>query len=577
MRLSPNLGPRLLLALLLVFEMAGVAAAADGSFPRGPGFYYGPFKLLLIIASYIGWVALCAWVNSDANTQKLDALSWNALMLGAGLLGLFVLWSVTSFAMAWLVFWILVLGALFGYIHTRDRRAHDLDKILTMANLAYVMNKYFKVKLKVDMGGAKRTGPGVPVKILKRGGSNREVEGDMRVKNSKGYRAALEMIFEAASRRATDIHMEPAADEMTVRYRIDGIMTNVAPFTRATGDSVINIFKVVCNLDITEKRKAQDGSFSAQVENRNIEFRVATAGSIHGEKMVMRLLDYSQALVDLERIGMSESTRDVIKELVSRPHGMFLVCGPTGSGKSTTLYACLHEIDRYQLNVITIENPVEYRLDNVTQIEINPKAGKTFASELRSILRQDPDVIMIGEIRDKETAEIACQAAQTGHLVLSTLHANDTITALGRLIDLGVAPFNVASALNAVLGQRLVRKLCKKCRQRIKPTADTLKKLHANANEVKYLYKPTEVAADGESENEEVCEDCGGLGYLKRTGIFELLVITDTIREMLRDNPNIQAIKAEAIKNGLTSLYEYGTQLVIAGETSVQELLRVSK
>jgi general secretion pathway protein E len=573
MRLSPPTWPRFAQALVLMLAATSVAAAA---FPRGPGFYYDSFHLIIVLASYIGWVAICGWVNSDSITQKLDSNSWNALMLGAGVLGLFVLWSLTSFWAAWFLFWILVLVSLYAYIHTRDRRAHELDKIMTQANLAYMLNKYLNIKMKVEKGGTKRSGPGVPVKILKRGGgSMREGDGDTRVKSSKGYRAALEMIFEAATRRATDIHMEPASDEMTVRYRIDGIMTNVAPFTRATGDGVINIFKVVCNLDITEKRKAQDGSFSAQVENRNIEFRVATAGSIHGEKMVMRLLDYSQALVDLERIGMSAATQEAIKELVLRPHGMFLVCGPTGSGKSTTLYACLHEIDRFQQNVITIENPVEYKLDNVTQIEINPKAGKTFASELRSILRQDPDVIMVGEIRDKETAEIACQAAQTGHLVFSTLHANDTITALGRLIDLGVAPFQVASALNAVLGQRLVRRLCKKCRQRYRPTPDILKKLHAEASDVKYLYKPTE--ASGEDENEAVCEDCGGMGYLKRTGIFELLVITDTIREMLRENPNIQAIKAEAIKSGLTSLHAYGTQLVLAGETSMQELMRVSK
>jgi general secretion pathway protein E len=425
-------------------------------------------------------------------------------------------------------------------------------------------------------GKVKGKGPGVPVKILKRSGT-RDSTDVSRVQASKGYRAAMEMIHEGVSKRATDIHLEPAADEMSVRYRIDGMMTNVAPFTRATGDGVINILKVICNMDITEKRKPQDGSFSAQVEARNVEFRVATAGSVQGEKMVMRLLDYSQALVDLARIGMSENMKGQIHELVTKPHGLFLVCGPTGSGKSTTLYACLHEIDRFQQNVITIENPVEYRLDNVTQIEVNPKAGKTFASELRSILRQDPDVIMIGEIRDKETAEIACQAAQTGHMVLSTVHANDTITALGRLIDLGVAPFQVATALNAVLGQRLVRRLCVKCRQRYKPGAETLKRLNVSADKVRFLYKPTETATDGDDEEADVCEDCGGAGYLKRTGIFELLVMTDKIREMMRENPNIQEIKKEAVKNGLLSLYEYGSQLVIDGQTSIQELLRVSK
>src|SRR5260370_13996011 len=236
------------------------------------------------------------------------------------------------------------------------------------------------------------------------------------------------MVWEAINKRATDIHLEPADDKMAVRLRVDGIMTNAVPFSRVMGEAVINSFKVLCNLDITERRKPQDGSFSAQIGRqlsqggwhyRMVDFRVATAGSVAGEKLVMRILDSSQQLTDLTQIGMPDAMRERIHELVTKPHGMFLVCGPTGSGKSTTLYACLHEIDRFSLNVITVENPVEFRLDGITQIEVNPKAGKNFASELRSIPRQDPDVIMVGEIRDKETAEIACQAAQTGHIAFS--------------------------------------------------------------------------------------------------------------------------------------------------------------
>src|SRR5262249_57288267 len=219
----------------------------------------------------------------------------------------------------------------------------------------------------------------------------------------------------------------------------------------------------------TEKRKPQDGSLSARVNGRNIDFRVATAGSVVGEKLVMRILDTSRQIIDLTELGMRDRLREQIRAIAQQPHGMLIVCGPTGAGKSTTLYACLEEIDRYQKNVITVENPVEYQIANVTQIEVNPKAGKTFATELRSILRQDPDVIYIGEIRDQETAEIACQAAQTGHMVFTTLHANDTVTAIGRLIDLGVQPFMIASALSAVLGQRLVRVLCPKCKVKYRP------------------------------------------------------------------------------------------------------------
>jgi type II secretory ATPase GspE/PulE/Tfp pilus assembly ATPase PilB-like protein len=255
------------------------------------------------------------------------------------------------------------------------------------------------------------------------------------------------------------------------------------------------------------------------------------------------------------------------------------VTGPTGSGKSTTLYACLHEIDRFQQNIITVENPVEYRLDGITQIEVNPRAGKTFASELRSILRQDPDVILIGEIRDKETAEIACQAAQTGHLVFSTVHANDAVTAIARLIDLGVPPFMLSSALAAVLGQRLVRMLCKECRKRVKPSPDTLKRLRIDPDAVRYLYRafdPNEDAKD-EDGKAKVCSNCGGVGYFKRTGIFELMIANDKIRELIRENPNINEIRRAAAANGLRLLYDDGTRLVVDGDTSIQELLRVAK
>jgi type II secretory ATPase GspE/PulE/Tfp pilus assembly ATPase PilB-like protein len=327
----------------------------------------------------------------------------------------------------------------------------------------------------------------------------------------------------------------------------------------------------------SEKKSGELKAQQSGVRNpkRQVDFRVATAGSVVGEKLVMRILDPARQVASLKHIGMREQIRKQIRSLVTRPHGLFIVCGPTGAGKSTTLYACLAEIDRYQKNVITVENPVEYHIDNVTQIEINPKAGKTFASELRSILRQDPDVIYIGEIRDQETAEIACQAAQTGHMVFTTLHANDTVTAIARLIDLGVQPFMVASAVSAVLGQRLVRVLCPRCKQRYKPNADMLRKANLPADKIKFFYRPPERKGNDDSDN--VCAFCLGAGYHGRSGVFELLELNDTIREMIKENPNFAAIKQEAVKNGLKYLQEDGLRQVIEGRTSIQELLRVCK
>ncbi len=563
---------------LLLLAASDVLAQTTGTFPRGPGFYYSPYKLVVAILSFWGWAKLCVWLDKDAIAYRMNPPKWNGLMVGGGVLGLLLLWNLHLFWIGIVVFWMIVFAVGYAYAHYRNLKSEPDDRLLTQKHLVSLANYYFRLgwKLREDIG----KGAGVPVKFLTRSANNPAKEDTdrlSRVRESRGYKGALQMVYEAAQRRATDIHLEPTSAEMAVRFRVDGIMMNATPFSRTMGDAVVNIFKVICNLDITEKRKPQDGSFSAQVEDRVVEFRVATAGSVSGEKMVMRLLDAATQLVDLTQIGMTDNMRETIHGLVTQPHGMLLVCGPTGSGKSTTLYACLHEIDRFQLNVITIENPVEFRLENITQIEVNPKAGKTFASELRSILRQDPDVIMVGEIRDKETAEIACQAAQTGHMVFSTVHANDTVTAIARLIDLGVQPFMVASALTAVLGQRLVRRLCPECKQRYKPAAESLKKLDIDPELARHLYRTPDPKDPKDDDEADVCEQCGGAGYFKRVGIFELLIINDRIRDLMRENPNLQEIRREAVANGLKTLLEDGARMVVEGDTSIQELLRVSK
>ena len=477
------------------------------------------------------------------------------------------------------IFLVLFLTPGLIYVNTRNQRVPEEDRVLTAKHLSELAEKYLKLRFG---RGDEDENEGPPIEFI---GKSSSVRGDddrvARAAASKGYKAAREMVYEAMQKRATDIHLEPTKEEMTVRFRIDGILHSADPFGRSMGDAVLNIFKVLGDLDITEKRKPQDGSFSAKASGRTIDFRLATAGSVAGEKMVMRILDTTAQIIDLTRLGMRDRLRDKLHVISDQPHGMLIVCGPTGAGKSTTLYACLNEIDRFQKNVITVENPVEYKIENVTQIEVNPKAGKTFASELRSILRQDPDVIYIGEIRDKETAEIACQAAQTGHMVFTTLHANDTITALGRLIDLGVQPFMVADAISAILGQRLVRLLCPKCKVRYKPNADLLRKANLPADKIKFFYRPPEAAAADEEgkvlTDEDGCPYCGGTGYHGRTGVFELLDVTDKIKDLIRENPNLNSIRQEAIKSGMKVLQEDALRQVIDGKTSVQEMLRVCK
>ena len=559
-----------------VFALAHFSASWSvllaGPFPRGAGFYFDLLKIIPLILLFFCWVPTCSWIDRDTRELGLPLLLWNSVAWAGFALGLVVVWLLPWF---WLSFGFLLLfflGPVLGYVQVRNQEVSYENRVLTQRHLRILAAKYLGWKLKQE---AAEEAP-LAIRFLGKS-SNPSKDESTRVARaaaSKGYRGAVEMVREAIECRATDIHMEPTREEMTVRFRVDGIMRPADPFSRTMGDAVVNIFKVLCDMDITEKRKPQDGSFSAEVEDRVVDFRVATAGSVAGEKLVMRILDKERQLIDLTRLGMRDQMRETVHKISSQPHGMFIVCGPTGSGKSTTLYACLNEIDRFQKNVITVENPVEYQIANVTQIEINPKAGKTFASELRSILRQDPDVILIGEVRDAETAEIACQAAQTGHMVFTTLHANDTVTALVRMVDLGVQAYSIASAVSAILGQRLVRLLCPECKVRYKPNPEMLRKANLPVDKIKYFYRPPDTGENGETND---CPRCGGTGYIGRTGIFELLLITDAIRELIRENPNPTLIKQEAIKTGMKSLQEDGLRQVIEGTTSIQELLRVAK
>jgi type II secretory ATPase GspE/PulE/Tfp pilus assembly ATPase PilB-like protein len=567
--------------LLLSLFSPTVSFAAEPSFPRGPGFYFSLPKLLFVILGYFAWIRMCCWVDKDAHELGLPVRVWNVSMWTAGFVGLMFLWILPWFVVSAVLFLVLFLTPTLAYVTIHNQKVPADEALLTARHIKDLLRRYLKLDFD-KQETRKDTGP--PVHFIGKS-FNQQDEDPARVARaagSKGYKAALEMIYEAITLRATDIHMEPTRNEMTVRYRIDGILQPADPFSRTMGDAVINIFKVLGDMDIVEKRKPQDGSFAAEVEGRRVDFRSASAGSVAGEKLVLRVFDRKQQIMNLGQLGMREQIHEQVHGIVTQPHGMFIVCGPTGAGKSTTLYSGLSEIDRYQKNVITIENPVECQVPNVTQIEVNPKAGKTFASELRSILRQDPDVIMIGEIRDQETAEIACQAAQTGHMVFTTLHANDSVTALIRLLDLGVQPATMASAISGVLAQRLVRSLCSKCKVRYKPNPDILRKANLPVEKIKFFYRPPRPEdksekASGDGEEASVCPNCGGTGYRGRTGIFELLVVTEKMRELLRENPNVNALKQEAVSSGMKYLQEDGMRQVIQGKTSIEELLRVCK
>jgi len=378
------------------------------------------------------------------------------------------------------------------------------------------------------------------------------------------------LLFRAAKERASDIHIEPMERELLVRFRIDGVLEEIIKPPKRYQNSIVSRVKVMGQLNIAEKRLPQDGRIRIKLAGRDIDIRLSTIPCTFGERIVMRLLDKNTTLLDLTDIGMARETMLGMDAVIKRSHGIILVTGPTGSGKTTTLYAALSRINTPDLNILTVEDPVEYQLQGIGQMAINPKIGLTFAAGLRSFLRQDPDVIMVGEIRDRDTAEIAIQASLTGHLVFSTVHTNDAASAITRLVDMGVEPFLVASSLTAVLAQRLVRRVCPECREAYQPTAEELKEVGLTPEAVARAGNPPIYRAKG-------CEVCGRNGYRGRTGIYELLLVDDDIRQLALKNTDSSTIKRAGVKKGMRTLLDDGARKVLAGETTLAEVLSVTQ
>ena len=372
------------------------------------------------------------------------------------------------------------------------------------------------------------------------------------------------IIMQAVKDRASDIHIEPGEEALKVRFRVDGVLHEMFSPPKYLESALLSRVKILSEIDISEKRKPQDGRFNIKVENRNVDLRVSTFPTIYGENIVIRILDKGTVLVDLDKLGFSKDTKKQFEALIKRPHGIILVTGPTGSGKTTTLYSALTVIDSEEKNIITVEDPVEYHLGRIRQSQINPKAGLTFASGLRSILRQDPDIIMVGEIRDKETAEIAVQAALTGHLVFSTLHTNDASGALTRLVDMGVEPFLISSSVIGILAQRLVRVTCERCKQSYKPSEEVLKGLGI-IDRVKELFRG------------KGCKYCRDTGYKGRIGIFELLVINEEIKKLIVNKASSDAIKKKAIETGMKILRDDGLDKAVKGVTTADEIIKATQ
>ena len=374
------------------------------------------------------------------------------------------------------------------------------------------------------------------------------------------------LVEQAVRQRASDVHIEAGPERVRVRFRVDGVLYATASYDMRLLPAIVARIKIISGLDISEKRKPQDGRFSVTVDRREYEVRVSTLPTVYGEKCVMRLAQKKALSRSKRLLGLTPADLEKFDHILSRPNGIVLVTGPTGSGKSTTLYTALSELNNEEVNIVTVEDPVEANLEGINQVQVNPKAELTFASALRSILRQDPDIIMIGEIRDGETASIAVQASITGHLVVSTLHTNDTASSITRLLDMGVESYLIADATAGIIAQRLVRRLCPNCK-RTRPVLE---------HEAEYLNLPREVWADTYLSEPVGCQRCGGTGYYDRIGVYEVMEITPDLRTMIARRYSTDELRQQAIKEGMVTMQENARLLVLDGVTSLSEMQRIS-
>jgi len=443
--------------------------------------------------------------------------------------------------------------------HTKVKKIKTLlapeDEILNAINSYYELGEYDDI--------IERLGTEVIFK-------EEEAEEDSKKLEAKSKEAPIiqlvnMLIVQGVKDRASDIHIEPNEKGLLIRFRVDGMLHDIKSLPNTIKSAVISRIKILSKMDIAERRLPQDGRFQVKFGTREVDLRVSTIPTVLGEKAVLRLLDKSKGLITLEQLGFNTEQLDEFKSIISKSYGIILLTGPTGSGKTTTLYAALNEVNSKDKNIITVEDPVEYKLNRINQIQIKPKINLTFANTLRSILRQDPDIIMVGEIRDTETAQIAVQAALTGHLVLSTLHTNDAASAITRLVDMDVETFLISSSVIGVIAQRLVRVICEKCKEEYEPGKDVISGLNikSDSNKIK-LYRGTG------------CTFCKNTGYFGRTSIYELIVLDEDIRALIISKASSNIIKDAAIKKGMKSLKDCGLEKVMQGITTIEEVLRVA-
>ncbi len=503
--------------------------------------------LVVVIIVYAVWISIIFWVDKDAHERENPSREkWNTLVFFTGPMGLGI------------------------YLSKQGKTSYRCPKCgKKLKDMKIAVCPHCKERLTFDIASnvffdQMRDFDESKFRVMGKNADALNVIPDSAEKLSS-IKAVKMIIAHALDQNATDIHLEPEHEGIRVRYRMDGVLQEVPGPPKELQGPLIPCVKALAELDVAERRKPLDGRMQVTYNDRRTDIRVSTSPSIQGEKVAMRILDKSDALLDITHLGMSDSLTIKFNKLLTSPQGMILVTGPTGSGKTTTLYAALSNIDASANNIMTIEDPVEYQLDSVTQIPINLRADVTFASGLRSILRQDPDIVMVGEIRDKETAATACQAAITGHLIFSTLHTNDSTGAIVRLLDIGIESYLISSAILAILAQRLVRVNCPHCKIKEEPPPELLEEMGIGIEDQMKFYKG------------KGCKECKFTGYSGRTGIFELFFIDDNIRQMIDARTSAVTLREFAIRNGMTPMLEDGIDKARKGITSLAEVTSTIK
>jgi type II secretory ATPase GspE/PulE/Tfp pilus assembly ATPase PilB-like protein len=503
--------------------------------------------LVVVIIVYAVWITILFWVDKDARERENPSREkWNTLVFFTGPVGLGI------------------------YLSKQGKTVYRCPKCGKKLNdMKVAVCPHCKEKLTADVAGnvfldQMRNFDESKFRVMGKNVEALNVIPDS-VEKLSSLKALKMIIANAIDQGATDIHLEPENEGVRIRFRLDGVLQEIPGPPKELQGPLVPCVKALSDLDVSERRKPMDGRMQITYHDRRTDIRVSTSPSIHGEKVAMRILDKSDALLDISHLGMGDSLTVKFEKLLGSTQGMILVTGPTGSGKTTTLYAALSNIDASANNIMTIEDPVEYQLDSVTQIPINPRADVTFASGLRSILRQDPDIVMVGEIRDKETAATACQAAITGHLIFSTLHTNDSTGAIVRLLDIGIESYLISSSLLGVLAQRLVRVNCAHCKVKEEPSPELLEEMGIGIEEQMKFYKG------------KGCKECKFTGYSGRTGIFELFLIDDNIRQMIEARTSAVTLREFAIRSGMTTMLQEGIEKARMGITSLAEITSTVK